>query len=65
MADGDRLQDFAGPSGRDEDRRRAWRESVYIAVAAVVAVGAGILGLWVSSTASIRQNYHHYLIGMA
>jgi diguanylate cyclase (GGDEF)-like protein/PAS domain S-box-containing protein len=65
MADGDRLQDFAGPGGTDEDRRRAWRESVYIAVAAVVAVGAGILGLWVSSTASIRQNYHHYLIGMA
>ena len=65
MPDGDRLQDFTGLSGRQEDRRRAWRESVYIAVAAVVAVGAGILGLWVSSTASIRQNYHHYLVGMA
>jgi diguanylate cyclase (GGDEF)-like protein/PAS domain S-box-containing protein len=65
MTDGDRPQDFADPLDRRQDRRRAWRESVYIAVVAVVAVGAGILGLWVSSTNSIRQNYHHYLVGMA
>ena len=65
MVDGDRLQDLQGSSDGSQDRRRAWRESACIAVAAVVAVGAGILGLWVSSTTSIRQNYNHYLVGMA
>ena len=33
--------------------------------AALLAVGAGILGLWVTSTDSLRKNYSHYLIGLA
>ena len=47
------------------DRRRALWETLAIAVAALVAAGAGVFGLWVMSTAAIRSNYHHYLIGMA
>jgi diguanylate cyclase (GGDEF)-like protein/PAS domain S-box-containing protein len=31
----------------------------------LVVVGAGILGLWATSTHSIRENYRHYLIGLA
>lgn len=30
-----------------------------------MVVGAGILGLWATSTHSIRENYRHYLIGLA
>ena len=51
--------------GTARERRQAWRETLYIGIAACVAVGAGVLGLWLASTASIRENYHHYLIGMA
>ncbi len=47
------------------ERRQAWRETCYIAIAALVAVGAGVFGLWLASTRAIRDNYHHYLIGMA
>lgn len=47
-----------------EIRRAKW-ESYVISIAALVIVGAGILGLWVTSTKSIRDNYRHYLIGLA
>jgi diguanylate cyclase (GGDEF)-like protein/PAS domain S-box-containing protein len=55
--------DSAADAARD--RRQSWRETLYMSIAAVVAVGTGILGLWVSSAASIRENYHHYLYGLA
>ena len=32
---------------------------------ALLVVGAGILGLWVTSTGVIRDNYHQHLIGLA
>ena len=47
------------------DRRRARRESICIGIAGAIAVGAGVLGLWLFSKASIRENYRHYLMGMA
>jgi diguanylate cyclase (GGDEF)-like protein/PAS domain S-box-containing protein len=47
------------------DMRRARREAIAIALAAMVAVGAGVLGLWLFSHSSIRENYRHYLVSMA
>lgn len=52
-------------SSIDRDRRRARRESISVAIAAMLAVGAGVLGLWLFSTESIRDNYRHYLVGIA
>ncbi len=45
--------------------RSALLESVGLSLAGLLLVGAGIFGLWVTSTRSIRENYHHYLIGLA
>jgi diguanylate cyclase (GGDEF)-like protein len=47
------------------NRRRASWEALAGAAVAVVVVGAGIFGLWVTSTGTIRDNYHQYLIGLA
>jgi diguanylate cyclase (GGDEF)-like protein/PAS domain S-box-containing protein len=47
------------------DRRRARLESGSLAAAAMIAVGAGVLGMWLFVTASIRENYRHYLISLA
>jgi len=46
-------------------RRQALRESVIVSVGALIVVGAAIFGLWATSTQSIRENYRHYLIGLA
>jgi diguanylate cyclase (GGDEF)-like protein/PAS domain S-box-containing protein len=46
-------------------RRRALWESLGACLGALLIVGAGIFGLWVTSTHSIRDNFHHYLIGLA
>lgn len=48
-----------------QHHRRALWESVSISVAALLVVATGILGLWLSSTAAIRENYRHMLIGLA
>jgi diguanylate cyclase (GGDEF)-like protein/PAS domain S-box-containing protein len=45
-------------------RHRAKREAILAAVVAVCAVGAGILGLWMAATGSIREDYQHYLVGL-
>lgn len=45
--------------------RQAQWESLGLSIAACLVVGAGILGLWTSSTRAIRENYQHYLIGLA
>jgi diguanylate cyclase (GGDEF)-like protein/PAS domain S-box-containing protein len=46
-------------------RKRARRESLLIGLAGLVAVGAGVLGLWIFATNSIRENYRHYLVTVA
>ena len=54
------------PSGsRSTDRRQALWETLTVSLGALVVVGAGILGIWESSTHSIRENYRHYLMGLA
>jgi hypothetical protein len=47
------------------DRRRASLEAIVMAVACMATVGAGVAGVWRSSEAAIRENYQHYLMGLA
>jgi diguanylate cyclase (GGDEF)-like protein len=47
------------------NRRKAAREAIAVSGVALAVVGAGIFGLWVTSTHTIRENYHQYLIGLA
>ncbi len=47
------------------NRRRARRESLLIGLAGLLAVGAGVLGLWIFATNSIGENFRHYLVTMA
>src|SRR5262245_65226478 len=47
------------------DRRRAGLEASIMAIACMATVGAGVVGVWRSSEAAIRENYQHYLIGLA
>ena len=46
-------------------RRRASWEALAVAAVSLVVVGAGVLGLWITSTSAIRDNYHQYLVGLA
>jgi diguanylate cyclase (GGDEF)-like protein len=55
----------SGSLTRKSNRRRASWEALAVAAVALVVVGAGVLGLWVTSTRTIRDNYHQYLIGLA
>jgi diguanylate cyclase (GGDEF)-like protein/PAS domain S-box-containing protein len=57
------LPDAASQRSRSHQQAR-W-ESLSVSLGALVVVGAGILGLWATSTHSIRENYRHYLIGLA
>jgi diguanylate cyclase (GGDEF)-like protein len=41
------------------------REALAVSAVALVVVGAGIFGLWVTSTGTIRANYRQYLIALA
>ena len=50
---------------RTSGRRQALWESLSLSLGALLVVGAGVIGLWASSTHSIRENYRHYLIGLA
>jgi diguanylate cyclase (GGDEF)-like protein/PAS domain S-box-containing protein len=36
-----------------------------VSLGALVVVGAGIVGLWATTTHTIRENYRHYLMGLA
>jgi diguanylate cyclase (GGDEF)-like protein len=54
-----------GSFTRGSNRWRAWWEALAVSCVALVVVGAGIFGLWVTSTTTIRDNYHQYLIGLA
>ena len=47
------------------NRRRASWEAAAVSATALVVVGAGIFGLWYTSSRTIRDNYHQYLIGLA
>jgi diguanylate cyclase (GGDEF)-like protein/PAS domain S-box-containing protein len=46
-------------------RRRALAESLVVVVVVVLAVGTGIAGMWVTSENTVRDNYSHYLKGLA
>ena len=46
-------------------RRRALLESSAIGLTGLLAVGAGVLGLWLFATNSIRENYRHLLVTIA
>ena len=50
---------------RMTNRGRASIEAVAASTVALVLVGAGIFGLWVTATSTIRSNYRQYLIGLA
>jgi hypothetical protein len=52
-------------AARGSSRWRASGEALAVSAVAIVVVGAGIFGLWVTSTSTIRDNYHQYLIGLA
>ena len=47
------------------DRRRALRETLMVAVAIAIAAGAGVLGLWIAAASTLREDFQHYLTGMA
>jgi diguanylate cyclase (GGDEF)-like protein/PAS domain S-box-containing protein len=55
----------AGEALHVQHRRRALWEAVSLSVAALLVVATGIFGLWLSSSAAIRENYRHMLIGLA
>ena len=50
---------------RAAGRRQALWESLSLSLGALIVLGAGVLGLWATSTHSIRQNYRDYLVGLA
>jgi diguanylate cyclase (GGDEF)-like protein len=54
-----------GSFTRGSNRWRVWWEALAVSSVALVVVGAGIFGLWITSTTTIRDNYHQYLIGLA
>lgn len=47
------------------DRRRAFRETLLIALATCIAAGTGVLGLWIASSATVRDDYRRYLTSLA
>lgn len=56
------------PSAKDDsarDRRRAVLESILVSAVATCALGAGIVGMWIASELALRENYRHYLTGLA
>lgn len=53
------------PLATRSNQRRASREALAVSAVALVVVGAGIFGLWVTSTSTIRANYRQYLISLA
>ena len=54
----------SGTLGTKNVQRALW-EALAVSAVALVVVGAGVLGLWVTSTNTIRDNYQQYLIGLA
>jgi diguanylate cyclase (GGDEF)-like protein len=46
-------------------RRQAIWESVSVSAAMLIVVAAGVLGLWVTSTNTAREDFRHYLVGLA
>lgn len=49
----------------DRQRRQALWESVTVSAAMLIVVAAGIIGLWVSSRNTAREEFRHYLVGLA
>ena len=45
--------------------RQALWESLSLSLGALVVLAAGVIGLWATSTMTIRENYRHYLVGLA
>jgi diguanylate cyclase (GGDEF)-like protein/PAS domain S-box-containing protein len=59
-------QDITAPTDDGRQlRRRAFGESLLIGLAGLLAVGAGVLGLWLFATNAIRENYRHHLVTLA
>jgi diguanylate cyclase (GGDEF)-like protein/PAS domain S-box-containing protein len=46
-------------------RRQARREALGFSAAVLIVVGCGIIGLWATSAHAIREEYRHYLVGLA
>jgi diguanylate cyclase (GGDEF)-like protein/PAS domain S-box-containing protein len=46
-------------------QRQALWESLSLSLGALVVLAAGVIGLWATSTLTIRENYRHYLEGLA
>jgi diguanylate cyclase (GGDEF)-like protein len=53
------------PHVADRQKRQALWESVSVSAAMLIVVAAGIVGLWVTSTNTAREEFRHYLIGLA
>ncbi|MEJ0098268.1 MAG: hypothetical protein WDO12_00340 [Pseudomonadota bacterium] len=47
------------------DRRRAWRQTVLVALAALLATSAGILGLWISTCTLLQRDFREHLRELA
>ncbi|MFO1376585.1 MAG: EAL domain-containing protein [Steroidobacteraceae bacterium] len=47
------------------DRRRARTQSIYLCIAAALSAGAAIAGLWLTFENTLRNDYRHYLTGLA
>ena len=60
-------EESARPDNHPErtDRRRALRETLMVAVAMAIAAGAGVLGLWIAAASTLREDFQHYLAGVA
>jgi diguanylate cyclase (GGDEF)-like protein/PAS domain S-box-containing protein len=50
---------------RTAGQRQALWESLSLSLGALIVLGAGVIGLWATSTHTIRENYRHYLVGLA
>jgi len=47
------------------DRPRALRETLMVALAMVIAAGAGVLGLWLAASSTLREDFKHYITSIA
>jgi diguanylate cyclase (GGDEF)-like protein/PAS domain S-box-containing protein len=62
-AEGSSTPDYAKTLA--DGRRQTFRETIVIATATLAAAVAGVAGLWITSSATVRENYSHYLKGIA
>ncbi len=58
-------EDGRPASGGSSDGRRALLEALGVGLSMLAAVAAGVVGMWVTSESTVRDNYRHYLTGLA